>query len=219
MEFLTANTKAVLAGKPASPIHAGGKDVVVIGGGDTGTDCVGTAMRQGCRSLVQIEILPKPPAGAGRRQSLAGVAQGLQAGLRPGGGRRPVRRRPAHLLDDGQEVHRRRRRARQVAGHGRDQMGERTRRGSSSREVPGTRAGAARAARPAGDGIPRAGAGRCSRRSASPATPAATSRPSTRSTRPASRASSPPATAGAGRAWWSGRSTRAAARPASATAT
>jgi glutamate synthase (NADPH/NADH) small chain len=34
---------------------------VVIGGGDTGTDCVGTAMRQGCKSLVQIEILPKPP--------------------------------------------------------------------------------------------------------------------------------------------------------------
>ena len=60
MEYLTANTKAVLAGTP-SPLHAAGKDVVVIGGGDTGTDCVGTAMRQGCRSLVQIEILPKPP--------------------------------------------------------------------------------------------------------------------------------------------------------------
>jgi glutamate synthase (NADPH/NADH) small chain len=60
MEYLTANTKAVLAGAP-SPILATGKDVVVIGGGDTGTDCVGTAMRQGCRSLVQIEILPKPP--------------------------------------------------------------------------------------------------------------------------------------------------------------
>ena len=60
MEYLTANTKAVLEGKE-SPIHARGKDVVVIGGGDTGTDCVGTAMRHGCRSLVQIEILPKPP--------------------------------------------------------------------------------------------------------------------------------------------------------------
>ena len=44
-----------------SPIHAQGKDVVVIGGGDTGTDCVGTAMRQGCSSLTQIEILPRPP--------------------------------------------------------------------------------------------------------------------------------------------------------------
>jgi glutamate synthase (NADPH/NADH) small chain len=62
MEYLTANTAAVLAGTPdGSPVHGRGKDVVVIGGGDTGTDCVGTAMRHGCRSLVQIEILPKPP--------------------------------------------------------------------------------------------------------------------------------------------------------------
>ena len=60
MEYLTANTKAVLGGGK-SPILAGGKDVVVIGGGDTGTDCVGTAMRHGCKSLLQIEILPKPP--------------------------------------------------------------------------------------------------------------------------------------------------------------
>jgi len=45
----------------ASPIHAKDRNVIVIGGGDTGTDCVGTAMRQGCRSLTQIEILPRPP--------------------------------------------------------------------------------------------------------------------------------------------------------------
>jgi glutamate synthase (NADPH/NADH) small chain len=60
MEFLTANTKAVLS-KETSPISAAGKDVIVIGGGDTGTDCVGTSLRQGCKSLVQIEILPRPP--------------------------------------------------------------------------------------------------------------------------------------------------------------
>jgi glutamate synthase (NADPH/NADH) small chain len=60
MEFLTANTKAVLNGATA-PINAKGKDVIVIGGGDTGTDCVGTSLRHGCKSLVQIEILPKPP--------------------------------------------------------------------------------------------------------------------------------------------------------------
>src|SRR4030095_3355243 len=42
-------------------ISAKDKDVIVIGGGDTGTDCVGTAMRHGCRSLVQFEILPQPP--------------------------------------------------------------------------------------------------------------------------------------------------------------
>jgi len=62
MEFLTANTKSVLDGKKnGSFISAAGKDVVVIGGGDTGTDCVGTSMRHDCKSLVQFEILPTPP--------------------------------------------------------------------------------------------------------------------------------------------------------------
>jgi len=61
MEFLTANTKALLQGV-APPISAGGKEVVVIGGGDTGTDCVATALRHGCRSVTQLEILPRPPA-------------------------------------------------------------------------------------------------------------------------------------------------------------
>ncbi|MBX3748162.1 MAG: glutamate synthase subunit beta [Verrucomicrobiae bacterium] len=62
MDFLTANTQALLEGRvEACPISAKGKDVVVIGGGDTGTDCVGTSLRQGCRSLVQVEILPRPP--------------------------------------------------------------------------------------------------------------------------------------------------------------
>jgi glutamate synthase (NADPH/NADH) small chain len=62
MDYLTAATKAVLAGEAGStPIPAKGLDVVVIGGGDTGTDCVGTAMRQGCRSLTQLEILGRPP--------------------------------------------------------------------------------------------------------------------------------------------------------------
>jgi glutamate synthase (NADPH/NADH) small chain len=62
MDFLQANTKALLDGKKHGDfISAAGKDVMVIGGGDTGTDCVGTAMRHGCKSLVQLEILPKPP--------------------------------------------------------------------------------------------------------------------------------------------------------------
>jgi glutamate synthase (NADPH) small chain len=62
MEFLTANTKALLDGSHnGSFISAADKDVVVIGGGDTGTDCVGTSVRHRCRSLVQLEILPCPP--------------------------------------------------------------------------------------------------------------------------------------------------------------
>ena len=62
MDFLTANTRSLLDGhKNGNFIDAAGKDVVVIGGGDTGTDCVGTALRHGCKSLVQVEILPQPP--------------------------------------------------------------------------------------------------------------------------------------------------------------
>jgi glutamate synthase (NADPH/NADH) small chain len=63
MDFLTANTKAILdKHQNADFISAEGKDVVIIGGGDTGTDCVGTSMRHGCKSLVQLEILPIPPS-------------------------------------------------------------------------------------------------------------------------------------------------------------
>ena len=62
MEFLHQNTKSLLDGKRNGHfIGAEGKDVIVIGGGDTGTDCVGTSLRHGCRSLVQLEILPRPP--------------------------------------------------------------------------------------------------------------------------------------------------------------
>src|SRR3974390_870425 len=62
MEFLTSNTRSLLdRHRNGNFISAEGKDVIVIGGGDTGTDCVGTALRHGCQSLVQIEILPRPP--------------------------------------------------------------------------------------------------------------------------------------------------------------
>ncbi len=64
MQFLTQNNKRV-AGDPipeAESILATGKNVVVIGGGDTGSDCVGTSIRHGAQSVTQIELLPKPPA-------------------------------------------------------------------------------------------------------------------------------------------------------------
>ena len=62
MDFLSANTKSLLDGKSAANfIDAKGKDVVIIGGGDTGTDCVGTSLRHGCASVVQVEIMPKAP--------------------------------------------------------------------------------------------------------------------------------------------------------------
>ena len=65
MEFLHSNTRNMLGGSLLDSdivtISARSKDVIVIGGGDTGTDCVGTAMRHGCRSLEQFEILERPP--------------------------------------------------------------------------------------------------------------------------------------------------------------
>jgi NAD(P)H-dependent glutamate synthase small subunit len=63
MEFLSANTKSLLDSKleDGNYISAKDKNVVVIGGGDTGTDCIGTSMRHGCKSLVNFELLPQPP--------------------------------------------------------------------------------------------------------------------------------------------------------------
>ncbi len=63
MSFLRGNTRRLLDGGADAepPISAEGRDVVVIGGGDTGTDCVGTAIRQGAKSVRQLELLSRPP--------------------------------------------------------------------------------------------------------------------------------------------------------------
>jgi glutamate synthase (NADPH) small chain len=63
MSFLRGNTRRLLDGGADAepPISAEGRDVVVIGGGDTGTDCVGTAIRQGAKSVRQLELLTRPP--------------------------------------------------------------------------------------------------------------------------------------------------------------
>jgi NAD(P)H-dependent glutamate synthase small subunit len=65
LDFLKGNTRRLLDGDtPADPcIGAAGKNVIVIGGGDTGNDCLGTALRQGCASLKNFEVLPEPPKG------------------------------------------------------------------------------------------------------------------------------------------------------------
>ncbi len=62
VDYLTANTRHLLDKNVSLPpeLDAKGKHVLVIGGGDTGTDCVGTALRQGCLSVNQLEIMPKP---------------------------------------------------------------------------------------------------------------------------------------------------------------
>ncbi|MBL4820586.1 MAG: glutamate synthase subunit beta [Gammaproteobacteria bacterium] len=63
MDFLRANTKSLLDSnlENGNFISAKGKNVIVIGGGDTGTDCIGTSLRHGCKSLVNFEIMAKPP--------------------------------------------------------------------------------------------------------------------------------------------------------------
>ena len=63
MDFLSANTKSLLDSdlQDGNHISAKDKDVIVIGGGDTGTDCIGTSLRHGCKSLVNFELFPKPP--------------------------------------------------------------------------------------------------------------------------------------------------------------
>ena len=63
VEFLTSTTRSLLDSGLAKGtyINAGGRDVVIVGGGDTGNDCVGTAIRHGCKSVIQLEMMPKAP--------------------------------------------------------------------------------------------------------------------------------------------------------------
>jgi glutamate synthase (NADPH) small chain len=61
MEFLPPANRVALGEAVPGQVTAQGKDVVIIGGGDTGADCLGTALRQGARSVTQLEIMPRPP--------------------------------------------------------------------------------------------------------------------------------------------------------------
>lgn len=65
MEYLPQRNKECLGDKVQEPIDAKGKHVVIIGGGDTGADCLGSSLRQGCKSVKQFELLPKPGAARG----------------------------------------------------------------------------------------------------------------------------------------------------------
>ena len=64
MDYLTQNTKSLLNSglKDGKICFCKRKNVVIIGGGDTGNDCVGTAIRQGAKSVTQLEMMPCPPA-------------------------------------------------------------------------------------------------------------------------------------------------------------
>jgi glutamate synthase (NADPH/NADH) small chain len=61
MDFLPLQNKRVAGDQVANPLVATGKHVIVIGGGDTGSDCIGTSIRQGAQSVVNFELMPQPP--------------------------------------------------------------------------------------------------------------------------------------------------------------
>jgi glutamate synthase (NADPH/NADH) small chain len=65
MDFLTAQNQVVGGERTSSPHDVRGKRVVILGGGDTGSDCLGTALRQGAAEVTQIELMPAPPAARG----------------------------------------------------------------------------------------------------------------------------------------------------------
>ena len=109
MEFLPQqNRRGSATSRSATSCRSSpdGKHVVVIGGGDTGSDCIGTSNRQGALSVTQLEILPRPPEKENKPLDLAGLAAEAAHLVEPGG------RRRARLLRADREVHRRRRRAR-----------------------------------------------------------------------------------------------------------
>jgi glutamate synthase (NADPH/NADH) small chain len=68
MQYLPLSNRAVTAGGGEPAISARGRHVVIIGGGDTGADCLGTAHRQGAAAVTQLEIMPRPPAGRPENQ-------------------------------------------------------------------------------------------------------------------------------------------------------
>ena len=219
MEFLTSNTRSLLEQKwNGNFISAKGKDVIVIGGGDTGTDCVGTALRHGCRSLVQLEILPRPPLERAAdnpwpewpkvyRLDYGQEEAAAKFGADPRVYLTTAKRFVADEHGWVKEVH-----TVQI-------QWERNEKGQFvPKEVPGTEQ-----VRPAqlvllamgflGPEQPLLDALGIER------DPRTNVKAEFENTAPTSRAFLPPATAAAARAWWSGPSTKAAAPPANATVT
>ena len=148
MDYLYVRNRAVarLGGPLRS--RAKGKHVVVIGGGDTGADCVGNSIREGAASVVQLELLPEPPRQAPRRpHAVAAVAAEVPPQLRDGGGE-GGRPRRAGLLGrhDALRGRRRRPRAHAALRAGRARAAVQAGRGHRGR--------AARRPRAARDGLP-----------------------------------------------------------------
>nr|WP_284287111.1 hypothetical protein [Angustibacter aerolatus] len=93
MDFLPPANRAALGAQPEGQVTAEGKDVVIIGGGDTGADCLGTALRQGARSVTQARDHAAPAGGASWAPALADLPHDVPGGQRARGGWRPAVRR------------------------------------------------------------------------------------------------------------------------------
>ena len=190
------------------PITARDKDVIIIGGGDTGADCLGTSHRHGARSVTQLEILPRPVDGRPEANPWPTYPMSYKVtSAHEEGGDRVYAVNTECFLgdDDGQRA---------SAAPARGGAGRR-----AVRQGRGHRPGDPVPARPAGDGVPRARSARaCSSSSASSSMPAPTW-PGTIGSPRAWTACSSPATWAAARASSCGPSPRAAARPPRWTAT
>ena len=201
MTFLPQQNRRVAGEAQGSEAEISAKDkhVIVIGGGDTGSDCIGTSFRQGAKSVTQLEIMPMPPEKENKALQLAALAAEAARLVQPG------RRRQGRVFDLDHGLCRQERQGREAALHARRQRAEA---GAGQR---GRAAGRSRAVR---HGLLRPGGKRRRRRSwACRWCRAAASRASTPTRRTTAsrrtRSCSPPATSGAGRAWSCGPSAKA----------
>ena len=83
MEYLKPSNHVQEGDLEESPISAKGKNVIIIGGGDTGADCLGTAHRQEAASIHQFEIMPRPPETRGRLHPMAHLAAAVPRDISP----------------------------------------------------------------------------------------------------------------------------------------
>ena len=198
MDFLPQQNRRV-SGEPVGtnePILANGKHVVVIGGGDTGSDCIGTSIRQGALKVTQLEIMPMPPKAEDKLLTWPNW---------------PLKLRTSSSHEEGAErdfaVNDGRLRGRERRGH-RPQMRARRREVQADRGDANSRSKADLVllamgfVSPVKEGLLSS--------SASRSTSAAMSPPTSPATPPRAPRSMPAATCGAASRWWSGRSAKAA---------
>ena len=219
MDFLTQQNKRGAGDDEAratagrGTITAKGKHVVVIGGGDTGSDCIGTSRRQGAASVTQLEIMPQPPEHENKALTWPDWPLKLRTSHAHEEGVRP-------RLGGADQARGRRRRHGRGAGVRARRMGDGRRRPLQMQEVPGSAVPAEGRSRAAGDGLPRAAqarAGRAGRRRARSARQRAANTTDYRTS--VGQGVRLPATCAAASRWWCGRSARAGSAPGRSTNT